>query len=184
MAGEWYLLKSADKEVYGPTTLESLKSWASEAKISPLDKISRDERQSWVRAPMVPELQMDWLIEMPDNYLYGPTNVGTIQEFLATGEIDEHVMVINCVEGLEARLLDQPFFQASPHHIRSAATSFQGTQWPDEISGGGGNDAAIAKRMTLLERENMELQRAVAEWQEAYEGLKQQFVEATGRDPQ
>jgi len=35
---------------------------------------------------------------MPDNYLYGPTNVGTIQEFIATGEIDENVMLINCLE--------------------------------------------------------------------------------------
>lgn len=182
MAGEWHLLKSADKEVYGPTTLESLRSWASEAKISPLDKISNDGRQSWVRAPMVPELQMDWLIEMPDNYLYGPTNVGTIQEFLATGEIDEHVVVINCAEGIEGRLSDQPFFQASPHHIRSAATTFQGTMWGDDQSGGS-VEATLLKRMNLLERENMELQRAVNEWQEAYEGLKQQFVEATGREP-
>lgn len=182
MAGEWHLLKSADKEVYGPTTLESLRSWASEAKISPLDKISNDGRQSWVRAPMVPELQMDWLIEMPDNYLYGPTNVGTIQEFLATGEIDEHVVVINCAEGIEGRLSDQPFFQASPHHIRSAATTFQGTMWGD-AQGGGSVEATLLKRMNLLERENMELQRAVNEWQEAYEGLKQQFVEATGREP-
>lgn len=183
MAGEWYLLKSADKEVFGPTTLESLRSWASEAKISPLDKISKDGRQSWVRAPMVPELQMDWLIEMPDNYLYGPTNVGTIQEFLATGEIDEHVVVINCAEGVEGRLSDQPFFQASPHHIRSAATTFHGTMWPDQ-EGGGSVEATLLKRLNLLERENMELQRAVNEWQEAYEGLKQQFVEATGHDPQ
>lgn len=182
MAGEWYLLKSADKEVYGPTTLESLRSWASEAKISPLDKISNDGRQSWVRAPMVPELQMDWLIEMPDNYLYGPTNVGTIQEFLATGEIDEHVVVINCAEGIEGRLSDQPFFQASPHHIRSAATTFQGTMWHDD-HGGGSVEATLLKRMNLLERENMELQRAVNEWQEAYQSLKQQFVEATGREP-
>jgi len=183
MAGEWYLLKSADKDVFGPTTLETLRSWASEAKISPLDKISNDGRKSWVRAPMVPELQMDWLIEMPDNYLYGPTNVGTIQEFLATGEIDEHVMVINCAEGSEGRLSEQPFFQASPHHVRSASTSFQGTQWPDMKTGGEENDAATGKRIAWLEKENMELQRAVSDWKEAYASLRQQFTEATGRDP-
>ena len=37
--GEWYVLKMADREVHGPTSLESLRSWASEAKISPLDKL-------------------------------------------------------------------------------------------------------------------------------------------------
>ena len=82
-ARTWYLYKAADKDVFGPTDLATLKSWASEAKISPLDKISADNRQSWNRAPMVAELQMDMLVQMPDHYLYGPTNVATIQEFLA-----------------------------------------------------------------------------------------------------
>jgi hypothetical protein len=182
MAGEWYVLKMADKEVHGPTSLENLRSWASEAKISPLDKLSNDGRKSWVRAPMVPELQMDWLIEMPDNYLYGPTNIGTIQEFLATGEIDENVRVINCVEGTESFLADMDFYKASPHHIRSADTSFAGTQWPEAMKLEGG-DPALRQRISLLEKTTMELQRSVDEWQQAYMSLRQQFVETTGREP-
>lgn len=177
----WYLLKVADKEVFGPTSLETLHGWASEAKISPLDKISRDGRKSWQRAPMVRELQMDWLIQMPDNYLYGPTNVATIQEFLATGEIDENVMIINCKEGTEKRLGELPFFQASPHHMRSAETTHQGTQWPDEKRGGG--DAALQQRVALLEKQLMACQRTLDEWEQAYNSLRQQFIEATGREP-
>ena len=180
--GEWYVLKTADKEVYGPTSLEALRSWASEAKISPLDKLSNDGRKSWVRAPMVAELQMDWLIEMPDNYLYGPTNIGTIQEFLATGEIDENVRVINCVEGAESCLADTDFYKASPHHIRSADTSFVGTQWP-EAARQEGADPALRQRIALLEKTTMELQRSVDEWQQAYASLRQQFIETTGREP-
>lgn len=180
--GQWYLLKTADKEVHGPTSLENLRSWASEAKISPLDKVSNDNKKSWVRAPMVRELQMDWLIEMSDNYLYGPTNIGTIQEFLATGEIDENVTVINCVEGTELRLADAEFYQASPHHIRSADTSFIGAQWPEAMKLEGG-DPALRQRIMMLEKAAMELQRSVDEWQQAYEGLRQQFIEATGREP-
>ena len=179
---EWYVLKVADKEVYGPTSLDSLRSWASEAKISPLDKLSNDGRKSWVRAPMVAQLQMDWLIEMPDNYLYGPTNIGTIQEFLATGEIDENVRVINCVEGTESSLADMDFYKASPHRIRSADTSFVGTQWPESKNIEGG-DVALKHRIALLEKTTMELQRSVDEWQHAYEGLRQQFIETTGREP-
>ena len=91
----WHLLKASDQEIFGPTDLETLRGWASEAKISPLDKISSDNRMSWQRAPMIAELQMDMLVQMPDNYLYGPTNVATIQEFLATGEIDENVHAQN-----------------------------------------------------------------------------------------
>lgn len=180
--GEWHVLKTADKEVYGPTTLETLRSWAAEAKISPLDKLSNDDRKSWVRAPMVRELQMDWLIEMPDNYLYGPTNIGTIQEFLATGEIDENVRVINCVEGTESFLTETDFYKASPHHVRSADTSFIGTQWP-EAAKLEGNDHAMKQRIAMLEKTTMELQRAVDEWQQAYQSLRQQFIEETGREP-
>jgi hypothetical protein len=74
---------------------------------------------SWQRAPMIAELQMDLLVQMPDNYLYGPTNVATIQEFLATGEIDENVTIINCLDNTEARLADLGWFR--PARIICAA---------------------------------------------------------------
>lgn len=179
---EWYLLKIADREVHGPVSLDQLRVWAAEAKISPLDKVSNDNRESWVRAPMVSALQMDWLIEMPDKYLYGPTSVGTLQEFLATGEIDEHVMVINCLDGTSGRLHEQPFYSASPHQIRSAQTVFQGTQMPgiQLVSEAG---AVLRQRVQWLEKQVMELQRDLGLAEEYNAMLRQQFVEATGRSP-
>ena len=177
----WHLLKASDKEIFGPTDLETLRGWASEAKISPLDKISSDDRLSWQRAPMIPELQMDLLVQMPDNYLYGPTNVATIQEFLATGEIDENVTIINCLDNTEKRLADLSWFQASPQQVRSAATTFVGTQWPDDKKLPG--EASQQSRIGTLERQVMELQRVVDEWQQAYHRMRQQFIEATGREP-
>jgi hypothetical protein len=178
-ARTWFLLKASDKEVFGPTDLATLKSWASEAKISPLDKISSDNRQTWNRAPMIADLQMDHLVQMPDNYLYGPTNVATIQEFLATGEIDENVTIINCADNTESRLGDLGWFSASPHHTRSASTTFIGTQYER----GSIADDAAQRRIAALERQTMELQRVVDEWQQAYNRLLQQFVETTGRPP-
>lgn len=177
----WHLLKASDKEVYEAKDLETLRGWAADAKISPLDKISNDGRMSWQRAPMIPELQMDLLVKMPDNYLYGPTNVATIQEFLATGEIDENVSIINCLDNKEARLAELGWFQASPHHARSASTTLLGTGRTDEKTGMG--DAMQQSRIATLEKQVMELQRVVDEWQQAYNGMRQQFVEATGREP-
>lgn len=177
----WHLLKASDKEVHGPIDLETLRGWAADAKISPLDKISSDGRMSWQRAPMIPELQMDLLVQMPDNYLYGPTNVATIQEFLATGEIDENVTIINCLDNTEARLADLGWFKASPHQVRSAATTLLGTQWPDDKRAPGDNTEQ--RRVSSLEKQVMELQRVVDEWQQAYGSLRQQFIEATGREP-
>lgn len=177
----WHLLKASDKEIYGPISLETLRGWAADAKISPLDKISDDNRMSWQRAPMIPELQMDLLVQMSDNYLYGPTNVATIQEFLATGEIDENVTIINCLDNKESRLSERSWFQASPHQVRSSTTTFKGTQWPDDKKLPG--DASLQSRIAVLEKQTMELQRVVDEWQQAYHRLRQQFLEATGREP-
>lgn len=176
----WHLLKASDKEVFGPTDLETLRGWAADAKISPLDKISSDDQKSWQRAPMIAQLQMDFLVQMPDNYLYGPTNVATIQEFLATGEVDENVTIIDCRTNKESRLADLSWFQASPHHARSSTTTFVGTQWPEESTGA---DSQHLRRIATLEKQVMELQRALDEWQQAYNGLRQQFVEATGCEP-
>jgi hypothetical protein len=176
---QWLLLKSSDREVHGPVDLDTLLGWASEAKISPLDRISRDNSQTWLRAPMIEELQMDWLIEMPDAYLYGPTNIGTIQEFLATGEINGSVTLINCQTGEESRLEDLPLFQVSPHQTRGADTTFVGTQYGMQTSA----DPQLLKRVQLLERQIVDYQRVVDQWQQAYDSLRQQFIEATGREP-
>lgn len=177
----WHLIKAANNEEHGPINTDTLLAWASEAKISPMDKLSNDNRQTWQRAPMIRELQMDWLIQMPDQYLYGPTNIATIQEFLATGEIDETVVLINCVSGAETRLSDESFFQFSPHQVRSASTTLVGAQWPDLERGSG--DALLQQRVILLEKQIMEYQRAIDEWERTYTSLRQQFIEATGRDP-
>jgi hypothetical protein len=177
----WHLIKAATNEEYGPLDHDSLLQFASEAKISPMDKLSDDGRQSWRRAPMIRELQMDWLIQMPDQYLYGPTNVATIQEFLATGQVDENVTLINCVDGTESRLSTLPFFQVSPHHVRSTHTTLVGAQWPDLEKGSG--DALLHQRVQVLERQLMEAQHALDESQRSYNILRQQFIETTGRDP-
>ncbi|MEY4484991.1 MAG: hypothetical protein RL693_2443 [Verrucomicrobiota bacterium] len=175
----WYLLKVSTNEVFGPSPIDQLRIWASEAKISPMDRVSNDERESWRRAPMIPELQMDWLIEMPDNFLYGPTSVGTLQEFLATGEIDEHIMVINTVEGTKSRIRELDFFKASPQRVRGAQEVSE-----DEINAAGGEANGLLKqRINWLEKQVMELQHDVDEWQQQCNTIRQQFIEATGRDP-
>jgi len=177
----WYLIKAATNEEYGPLSHETLIGLAAEAKISSMDKLSNDGRQTWLRAPMVRELQMDWLIQMPDLYLYGPTNVSTIQEFLATGDIDESVTLIHCVNGTESRLRDLAFFKVSPQQVRSVSSTNNGTQWPDLNKGSG--EAMLQQRVKVLEKQIMEYQRSLDEWQRAHSILTQQFIEATGREP-
>lgn len=178
MDDEWYLLKVSDNEIFGPAPIGQFRIWASEAKISPLDRISNDERKTWLRSPMIPELQMDWLIEMPDGFLYGPTSIGTLQEFLATGEIDENVNVINTLDRTKTRIKDLPFFQASPQRVRGSA-EMEGYSEPGVTE----PTAGLKQRSIWLEKQVMELQREVGRWQEYSASLRSQFIEATGREP-
>jgi hypothetical protein len=114
----WFLKKTVSGEVYGPTTLDDLRNWAVCAKISPMDRVSGDNQESWVRAPMIPELQMDWLVELEDDYLYGPTSIGTIVEFLEEGEIDESVMIINCKENVRTSIAKCPAFASQARRLQ------------------------------------------------------------------
>jgi hypothetical protein len=179
-SNHWYLLKAADNEIFGPAPLDQLRNWAAEAKISPLDRVSNDERKTWNRAPMIAELQMDWLIEMPDNFLYGPTSVGTLQEFLATGEIDDHVTVINTLDATKTRISELPFFKASPQRVRGAIEIVPPSAGGSPAEQTHGNQK---QRNAWLDKQVMELQRDIVRLQEAYASLRQQFVETTGRDP-
>lgn len=97
---KWFLLKNDDDSVFGPLEFQQLRHWALAAQLSPLDKVSTDGK-TWTKAPMMPELAMDYLIETgPDQY-YGPTTIGSVREFLAAGEIDHDTLITNCKDGTQ-----------------------------------------------------------------------------------
>lgn len=95
---QWFLMKHEDGSVFGPIPFEQLKQWAVDAQVSPLDKVSNDEK-NWVKAPMIPELEMDYLIEVSADQYYGPTTLGAVREFLQVGELHGDTIVTNCRDG-------------------------------------------------------------------------------------
>src|SRR5450432_110872 len=94
----WFLRKHEGGSVFGPLPFEQVRRWAAAAQIPPHDKLSHDQR-TWLKAPMFPELEMDWLVEVPSERYYGPTTIGAVQEFLRLGEIGEETFVINSCDG-------------------------------------------------------------------------------------
>src|SRR5688572_27162353 len=104
---QWFLMKHDDGSVFGPIPFEQLKQWAVDAQVSPLDKVSNDEK-NWVKAPMIPELEMDYLIEVSPDQYYGPTTLGAIREFLQMGEITGETAITNCKDGSVVPLRDIP----------------------------------------------------------------------------
>jgi hypothetical protein len=101
----WYLRKAGDGSQFGPLPLKQLQQWAADAQVSPLDRVSSDKRV-WVKAPMVPELHMDYLIQVGEEQYYGPTTTGAIAEFLAAGEIIPETSVTNCKDGAQMQVKD------------------------------------------------------------------------------
>lgn len=101
----WYLKKSNDGSEFGPIPFSQLRQWAAEAQVAPLDHVSTDGR-TWMKAPMVPELEMDYLIEVGEDQFYGPTTVGAIREFLTAGEISAEARLTNCKDGTELTVRD------------------------------------------------------------------------------
>jgi hypothetical protein len=187
-SSDWYLMKSQDKHVFGPTTLAALQSWAAEAKISPMDKVSHDARRSWVRAPMVAQLQMDWLIELEDEYLYGPTTIGTIQEFLATGEIDEHTQLINCRDNYKGSVRDLNFLVSSPRKLVASgerplgrrSSDLRSNDLPAAQRRGGQVQQSLQEKVRALETQVLNLRLEVGTWQDRYERLRREHEELTG----
>ena len=103
----WHLLKNEDGAIFGPIKFGQLKQWATEAQVSPLDKVSNDGL-TWIKAPMVPELEMDYLIEVSPDQFYGPTTIGAVREFIHAGEITGQSRITNCRDGSESLLEDVP----------------------------------------------------------------------------
>lgn len=105
----WYLRKFEDQTEFGPFPFAQLQKWASSAQIAPQDLVS-DDGKVWIKAPMVPELSMDWLVQIQDRTYYGPTSSGAVLEFYTLGEISRETRVINCKLGEECSLEDCEFF--------------------------------------------------------------------------
>jgi len=106
-------MKHDDDTLFGPIGFELLRQWAVEAYISPLDKVSTDQ-VTWVKAPMIPELQMDYLIQIGPERYYGPTTVGAIREFLERGEVTPDAMITFCKTGETRPLHEYEIFLPPP----------------------------------------------------------------------
>jgi hypothetical protein len=180
MPEEWYLLKVSDQTIYGPTRLEDLAQWATEAKISPMDKVSNDERRSWKRAPMVPELNMDWLVELEDGYLYGPTTMGTLEEFYRSGEIDEGVTVINCLEGRETTVGEIGLHKAVPPRLRPSETQAFAAM---EENHAGGTTESLQEKVLRLEKVILNQRLEIQSLEGKLAKLRKLYTDDTGQVP-
>lgn len=74
----WHIRTDAG-QTFGPATLETLQKWASEGRIAANYHVSSDGRQ-WIPPADVPELQMQWVIELAPNKFFGPAHHQVVEE--------------------------------------------------------------------------------------------------------
>jgi hypothetical protein len=105
----WLLRKHEDKSIFGPVAFPKMREWARSAQIAPHDMVSEDGTV-WTKAPMIPDLEMDFLVQLDADLFYGPTTAGAVLEFYTLGEISRDTLVINCVSSQTCRLVECEFF--------------------------------------------------------------------------
>lgn len=163
----WFLRKHQDGAVFGPISFDQLTAWASAAQVAPHDLLSTDQL-TWLKAPMVPQLAMDWLVEVTSEHLYGPTTVGAIQEFLRLGDINADTFVINSCDGTRRQIRDMPavFKTSTPR-----ANNDQAATEPASA----GISIRLQERIRDLEQSLREERRAAAEAEQRYAELEQKY---------
>jgi hypothetical protein len=162
----WFLHKHADGGVFGPLSFEQLVRWAGSARIAPQDLVSPDE-QTWMKAPMLAELGMDWLVEVTTERYYGPTTLGAIQEFVRLGEVTPESFVINTCDGSRRRIHEIESFFPAPEEEGNGASG--------ELPAATGMSIKFEERIRDLERSLREERRALAEAEERYRELEERY---------
>jgi hypothetical protein len=177
-AQHWFLRKHEDGSVFGPLGFEQLERWASSAQVAPHDVLSTDQL-TWVKAPMLPELGMDWLVEVTSERYYGPTTLGAIQEFVRLGEINEQTFVINSCDGARRQISEMALALES-----EPAAGAVSPEIADVMS-----DEPPATRMAInvqerirdLEQSLLEERRALRDAEQRYRALELKYQELAQR---
>lgn len=170
----WYLRKYEDRTVFGPLSFEQLALWASTAQVAPHDAISTDQ-VTWMKAPMLPQLGMDWLVEVTSERYYGPTTLGAIQEFIRLREIDGETFIINACDGTRHLIRELPGLELMPESVAAEPESSE-AQMPAEPAPSG-ISIDLQDRIRDLEQSLREERRAAEEAEERYHELERRYGE-------
>ena len=168
-AQDWFLRKHEDGNIFGPLPFVRLARWAASAQVAPHDVVSTDQ-VTWTKAPMLPELEMDWLVEVTSERFYGPTTLGAIQEFMRLGEINGDTFVINSRDGSRRRVNEMPLVLSQIPIENEIASSASG---PATSS----MSINVEDRIRDLEQSLREERRALHEAEERYRALELKYQE-------
>lgn len=166
----WYLRKHEDGTIFGPLSFEQLSHWASTAQIAPHDAISTDQ-MTWMKAPMLPQLGMDWLVEVTLERYYGPTTLGAVQEFIHLGEIDGETYIINACDGTRRQIQELPGLEIPVNGAIAA----------EDVEPALADEPAPTGISIDLQDRIRDLEQALLEERRAYEDIEDRYLELERR---
>lgn len=173
----WYLRKHQDNSVFGPLSFEQLADWARNAQVAPHDAISTDQA-GWMKAPMLPELGMDWLVEVTSERYYGPTTLGAVQEFIRLREIDAETFIINACDGTRRQVQDFPQLKLpEPQEEIVEADEIELVAENPNEPAASGISIDLQDRIRDLEQSLREERRAFEDLESRYQELQQRYSE-------
>ncbi len=128
-----------------------------------------------MKAPMLSELGMDWLVEVTSERYYGPTTLGAINEFVRLGEVTPENFVINTCDGSRRKIQEiTPYF---PNQVEEGDGSV------DQTPAATGMSIEFEERIHDLERCLGEERRALQDAEVRYRELEQRYQELLAASP-
>jgi hypothetical protein len=130
---------------------------------------------------MLPQLGMDWLVELTSEHYYGPTTLGALREFIRLGEIDGETVVINTCDGMRRQIREMPDLWETAQS-QADENQFQ-IQLGDPVGPGVAKmSIRLQERIRDLEQTIQEERRALAEAQQRYNELERKYQDLLLRD--
>lgn len=175
----WFLRKHEDGSTFGPLSFTQLAQWASSAQVAPNDALSADQT-NWIKAPMLPELGMDWIVEVTTERYYGPTTLGAINEFIRLQEIHDDTRVINACDGTRHHVRDLALLLRAEPALSDSSAEDAITMAIAAGPAATGMAIGVQDRIRELEEALREERRALAQSEERYRELEQRFLQLAG----
>jgi hypothetical protein len=173
----WFLRKHDTGEVFGPVPFEKIREWAHSAQVNAQDTLSTDQI-IWTKAPMIAEMEMDWLIVLGENVLYGPTTAEALLEFERLGEINLDTALINCTTGERTTLGEAPFYRGMQGLVQGQSPADALLSQPGR---GAGLRTSLQQRILELENALLEKGRKLTDAEETIVRLEAKIHELEDR---
>jgi len=164
---ETWFLRKEDGGMYGPADLSTLHEWAAAARVEPSDVLSQDQK-NWIAASQVPELEMNWLVELEAGEAYGPIHVRALLELGADGTLPGATQVRQARDGRRLSLRALTLMEGmgvTQDAARDSRAAEREVSTPSESV----TSSALPPSWQSMARERDRFQCESDRWQERYE---------------